>query len=253
MNTFARAQISIPNGHLSYLHRQGKDESPALMLIPGSFSSTAQWVDLVPLLDPDWTLVLMDMRGHGESWPPPENGSIEQFGQDALGIIDALGIQRFYIGGHSIGGMIALEVARTTGHRVKGVLCSEGWTNHHAQNDAFRGTSGNDLTPEQEAKRLEARATVDGRWTDQQIKEFAQIWRRWDGYPFLCQTDIPILEVYGDRGRAPASRKALHIPDRPNITLHWIPGAGHSGLPLARPSEIARAFSAFIHQVEHQV
>ncbi len=249
MEGFARGSVDIEEGHLSYLFRAGS--GPAVVLIPGSFSSAAQWDFVVPLLDKDLSLVLIELRGHGASWPPPVNGSIEQFGADSLKVLDHLGIERFYIGGHSIGGMIALEVGRVAGERVRGILCCEGWTNYHAEKDAFHGPSKNERTPEQEAKYLEARATVDTRWTEEQIKAFARIWRQWDGYAFLCETEIPVLEIYGDRGRAPASREALKIPDRGNITLHWIAGAFHSGLPIIKPKEIAEAYTAFIEQVEH--
>ncbi len=247
MEGFVRGKVPLEEGHLSYLFRRGR--GPTLVLIPGSYSSAAQWDYVVPLLASDLALVLVELRGHGESWPPPRDGSIEQLGQDTLKVVDALDIKRFHIGGHSIGGMVSLEVARVSGERVKGVLCCEGWTNHHAEKNAFGGPSSNVLTAEQEAKGREARATVDERWPDQQVKAFGQIWRLWDGYGFLCETEVPILEIYGDRGREPASMEALHIPERPNITLNWIADAGHSNLPLVRPKEIAEAFTAFIRAI----
>ena len=233
---------------MSCLHRHGP--GPAVALIPGSYSAASQWDDVVARLDPDWTVTLIELRGHGDSWPPPSNGSIEQFAVDCVSVLDTLDIDRLYIGGHSIGGMVALEVARTHGTRVKGVLCCEGWTNHHAQEDAFGGATKNVLSPEQTAKAGSARTTVTQRWTDGQVKAFGKIWRCWDGYDFLCNTDIPILELYGDRGRPPASLEALHIPDRPNILLRWIEGASHSHLPLARPDEVAAEFTRFVRAVE---
>ena len=247
---FDHGAISIDKGHLSYYRRPGP--GPAVVLIPGSWSDASQWQDVVGRLDPNLDLILIELPGHGESWPPRRDGSIEQFAVDTLAVMDHLGIERFYIGGHSIGGMIAKEMARAQGPRVKGVLACEGWTNYHAQEDAFGGPTRNEVTPEQERKMKQARVTTDTRWTDAQRKQFGGIWRTWDGYAFLCGTDIPILEVYGDRGRERPSHEALKVPDRPNIELVWIPGAGHSGLPLVRPEELAAAFTAFIRRIEAQ-
>jgi pimeloyl-ACP methyl ester carboxylesterase len=244
---FQRNTVAVNGAHVSYLHRKGR--GAPLVLIPGSFSDSLQWADVVPGLDAGFNVLLVELRGHGGSWPPSEDGSIEQFAADVLLIADDAGIGRFYVGGHSIGGMVALEVGRVCPGRVKGVLSVEGWTDHRVPGDAFDGDIYDTLTPEQDARRLASRARVTARWSDEQRRTFGSIWRRWDGYAFLCETGLPVLEIYGDRGRGPASREQLHIPDRPNIEVLWIEGASHS-LPLERPAELATAFNAFVSRME---
>ena len=58
---------------------------------------------------------------------------VEQFAEDVLLISDLAGLQRFYVGGHSIGGMVALEVGRASPGRVKGIVSVEGWTDYRVQ------------------------------------------------------------------------------------------------------------------------
>jgi len=246
---YPRKQIRTDEGQISYQVRRGT--GPPLILIPGSFNDNHQWDEVVARLDPNLTLVLVELRGHGHSWPPPANGSIEQFAQDVKRIADAERLSKFYVGGHSIGGMVALEVGRAWPESVLGILSIEGWTNHHAQRDAFGPSDQNTLTPEQEARRLAGRARATGNWTDEQRKSFAQIWRKWDGAEFVASTRVPILEVYGDRGRPRPTPEQLKIPVRANIVMHWIPGASHP-LPLQAPEALAEAMNRFIRNTEQR-
>ncbi len=242
-----RKQIRNGESVISYQVRRGT--GPPLILIPGSFNDNRQWDEVIARLDPDVTLVLIELRGHGQSWPPPAAGSIEQFARDVLEIADAEQLTRFYVGGHSIGGMVALEVGRRRPAAALGILSIEGWTNHQAQADAFGAGDSNTLTPEQEARRLAGRERATGRWTAEQRKAFAGIWRQWDGSAFLAATAIPILEVYGDRGRPRPTAAQLKIPVRPNIDLHWIAGASHP-LPLQEPALLAEAMNGFLRRIE---
>lgn len=59
-----------------------------------------------------------DLRGHGASDAPAGEYSLEQLGQDALGIADALGIGRFAFCGLSIGGMLGQWIALNAAERL---------------------------------------------------------------------------------------------------------------------------------------
>ena len=217
---------------------------PALILMPGSFNDAFEWEDVVARLDEDLALVVVELRGHGGSWPPPRNGSIGQFASDVLMVADKLWLKRFHVGGHSIGGMVALEVARVRAEGVLGGISIEGWTNHRAPREAFADSANAPPLPAIGVRIAGIRARVTARWSAEEIEAFGKIWRAWDGYEFLCSTDVPILEVYGDRGMEKPPLAALYIPDRPNITVRWIEGASHN-LPLERPVEVAQAIMEF--------
>lgn len=81
---FTSDQIQIEEGTVSFLFRERK--GPALILIPGSFTDSRQWEPVLAWLDADFTLVLVELRGHGKSWPSPAAGSVEQFASDVLQI-----------------------------------------------------------------------------------------------------------------------------------------------------------------------
>ena len=240
--------IQVDGTRMSYVERPGS--GPVLVLIPGSFNDVHQWGEVVDVLPAELRLILTEVRGHGRSWPPPVDGSIEQFAADAIQIADHEDLDRFYVGGHSIGGMIALEVGRRLPARITGVISIEGWTHWRVTSDAFQNDMVGTLTDEQAARRLELRERADGHWRPEQREQFAQIYRRWEaGLQFLQETELPVLELYGDRGKPRPSLRQLHIPDRDNIDLHWFEGASHA-LPLERPVELARAMTMFIRGVE---
>ncbi len=233
---FERRYVPTDEGHVSYFHRRG--ETVPLVLIPGSFSDAYQWTGLLEHLPESFHLLLAELRGHGESWPPPENGSIEQFAADVFAMTNDAGLETFFVGGHSIGGMVAIEMARVNPGRLRGVFSFEGWTHHKAARDAFAGDMASTLSDNLKAHKKANRARLTARWTDNQISAFGSIWRNWDGEKILQTTNLPVWEVYGDRGKPRPSKESLRIPDRPNIRIIWVENVSHD-LPLECPHILA--------------
>ena len=74
-------------------------------------------------LSPPLQLVYLDHRGNGRSGRPPlDTLTIEQLAEDATGIADHLGLDRFHVLGHSYGGFVAQELAITYPDRVAALL-----------------------------------------------------------------------------------------------------------------------------------
>jgi pimeloyl-ACP methyl ester carboxylesterase len=171
-------------------------------LIPGTFADARNFVAAVRELDPAYELLILEHRGIGGSWPPPVSSSIESCAKDAIDVLDALGVQTCYVGGHSLGGMIAIELGRQIPERLRGIFSIEGWTSSQAAADAFQSDMKSTLSPEQQAKMLEYRIDVLHRWTPQQRQMFGTIWKQWNGEQILRTTSLPVLELYGDRRRS---------------------------------------------------
>jgi pimeloyl-ACP methyl ester carboxylesterase len=244
---FVDHMIPVDGGELCCARREGT--GPTVMLIPGTFSDSRTFGRVIPHLTQSFNLLIVENRGLGKSWPPPEDGSIEQCGRDALLIARQMKASSFYIGGHSLGGMISIEVARIAPEKLRGVISIEGWTNWHAARDAFNNDMKSTLTDEQLREKAAYRKDVLQNWSESQIKAFGQIWKKWDGESVLQTTHLPVLELYGDRGRAPASLAQLRIPKRRSIELRWFKNASHS-LQDERPEQIAQAINQFVRQCE---
>lgn len=230
-------------GRLASYHWPGP--GPSLLLIPGSWSDYRQFDAVRARLDKDLNLAILELPGHGRSWPPTLQGNIEDFARETLRLTDTMGWKSWFAGGHSIGGMIAIELAGQFPRKLAGVISLEGWTHHEVLSQAFSGQVDTTLSEELEQQRLEARRQTLRRLNQGQIAAFRSIWQRWDGLPILEATSVPVLEVWGDRNRPRPSRRQMRIPERANIQLQWVAGASHS-LPLERPQEVAEAINRFV-------
>lgn len=240
---FAQCLVPVEGARLSCYRRPGN--GPSLLLMPGTFSDARNYVLAVQSLDPSFEVLILESRGIGGSWPPPETSSIEACAADAIAVLDSLGVDRCFVGGHSLGGMIALELGRQIPERVRGVISVEGWTNSQAAVDAFQSDMKSTLSEAQLAEMERYRADVLRLWTPEQRSMFGSIWKKWDGAEFLKTTSLPVLELYGDRSKPRPAQELLGIPQRDNIEFVWFAGASHS-LLVERPSEVAAEINRFV-------
>jgi len=87
-----------------------RGEGPPLLLICGYSADHFYWnLQLAPLAR-KFTVIVFDNRGIGGSSRGTAPFTIERFAKDASGLLDALGIPRAHVVGHSMGGMIAQEL-----------------------------------------------------------------------------------------------------------------------------------------------
>jgi pimeloyl-ACP methyl ester carboxylesterase len=244
------AVVMRPDGaRIAYTVRDGA--GPDLVLIPGSWGDRHVFDRYVAALPGELRVVIVELRGHGESRPAAETPTMASLADDVLAAVDAAipGRRRFYVAGHSIGGMLAIEIAGRRPGQVAGALPMEGWAHHRVQAEAFPLGAVEDLTEEERRRNEANRARVLTTLTAGQRAAFAAVWRNWDGAPILEQTPVPMLQFWGDRGRERPSRRQLRVPEKESIEIHWVAGATHS-LLVQRPEEMARATAGFIARTE---
>jgi len=89
-----------------------------LLLIMGYGMSGDMWAQSLPYFS-SFRSIYFDNRGTGQSDAPPGPYTMEQMADDAVGVLDVLGVDRAAVFGVSMGGMIAQEVALRHPSRVK--------------------------------------------------------------------------------------------------------------------------------------
>jgi pimeloyl-ACP methyl ester carboxylesterase len=89
-----------------------------LLLVAGLASDSQSWLPVRDALAARFRLVLPDNRGCGRTTPQLAPLSVPQMADDCAALLDALGIPRAHVLGHSMGGMIALELAARHPDRV---------------------------------------------------------------------------------------------------------------------------------------
>ena len=82
-----------------------------VVLLHGLASSCHIWDLVAPQLAEDFSVIAVDQRGHGLSDKPESGYDFATVGRDLLGVIQARGLERPVIVGHSWGADVALEFA----------------------------------------------------------------------------------------------------------------------------------------------
>jgi haloacetate dehalogenase len=104
--------------------RGAQGPRPALLLLHGFPQSHVMWHRVATRLQQDFYLVLPDLRGYGDSSKAPGlpdhgNYSKRTMAQDMVAVMDALGVDRFFLSGHDRGGRVAHRLALDHPARVQ--------------------------------------------------------------------------------------------------------------------------------------
>jgi pimeloyl-ACP methyl ester carboxylesterase len=126
------------NGARIYYETMG--EGFPLVLSHGGWTDTTQWYPNVEALARNWSVVTWDRRGCGRSSDPGEPHAWQLWRDDLKGLLDALGIERAYMGGNSYGALLSLEVALEWPEKVAALILESG------SPDGIQG-SGPELIP----------------------------------------------------------------------------------------------------------
>lgn len=105
----------------------GPAGAPVLLFSNSLGTNLQMWEEQRAALEKQFRILRYDKRGHGASSVPPPPYKIEQLGQDVLGLLDGLQLDRVNFCGLSIGGLTGMWLGIYAPQRVrKLVLCNTG-------------------------------------------------------------------------------------------------------------------------------
>ena len=112
----------LPGFCAEYLETSGakiwvlsKGKGPALLLLHGHPETHVMWHKIAPQLAEEYSVVLTDLRGYGDS-SKPEGGaqhvnySFREMGRDQVEVMRRLGHGKFLVAGHDRGGRVAARM-----------------------------------------------------------------------------------------------------------------------------------------------
>jgi len=249
------------------------DDKPTALLLHGFANSLQSFRLVAPLLTGSYYVVAYDMPGYGLSdKPAPFDYRNAHQAEIAGRLIKALGLRNVIVGGHSLGGAIALRVALQSPEVIGLVVMNPGIITTGVPPIAkylvfpfprIQAKLFGD--PEFRANFLRRSFVDPSIVTDDVVRELS-LASRSEGYlkgmtnllgqyqdadevPMLAQLTVPSLIVWGeqDRGKPKgefAELKAL----LPNNTAVLVPTSGHYVQEEA-PAETAAAMISFVKRV----
>jgi pimeloyl-ACP methyl ester carboxylesterase len=108
--------VKVDDAELSY---EQSGHGPCVLFVQGVGLAGRAWSPQIVELSRDHRCIAFDNRGLGASRGDTRELSVERMARDALGLLDALGIERAHLVGHSLGGVIVQSMALLAPERAQ--------------------------------------------------------------------------------------------------------------------------------------
>ena len=250
--------ITLSNGVIIHLRDEGESEDPVIVLVHGHSEDLHTWDRLAKHLIGSFRVIRFDLRRHGLTGQAPDNEySIESYVSDLSMVIKHLGVDKFVLVGHSMGGRISVKYTIENREKVDGLilLSASGaprkektpqpmalrlmrtsigrflikriWSRNMAKKSledmVFDGTSITD----QEIDRMWEFSKYPGSM-DAMFREFAETWE--DFKPTeIGEIATNSLLVWGEEDTiCPESMGRWYDSQLPNSTMVGLPNIGHN-------------------------
>ncbi|KIC15211.1 alpha/beta fold hydrolase [Leisingera sp. ANG-Vp] len=249
----------MPN--LPYL-RAGK--GPVLVLVHGYLGGAAQWKKEIEAFSRDFDVIAPNLPGFGDAGGLEGCETINGMAQSVLALLDHLGVEEFILMGHSMGGMIAQEMAALRTASVQKLV--------------LYGTGPLGLMPDRFEPITVSRERLQADGVAKTIERIGATWFKagskakgyplltdigaqanpqaalaalgamagWDGRAALSRLTMPTLVVWGDSDKSYRWPQVESLwTNLPNVCLSVVPGAAHA-VHLEKPSLFHTLLSDFL-------
>jgi N-formylmaleamate deformylase len=242
--------VTGPEGSLHVLDYGG--EGPALVVLPGITSPAITWDFIVSELRDLVRPIVVDLRGRGLS-EPGERYRAGDFADDVETILDALGLDRPLILGHSLGARVTAALAargsRPLGHTIlidppltgpdSGPYPTSRESFLTQLHAGYAGTTGDAVRrfyPQWPRAELLLRARWLGTCDEGPVMDTYDEFTREDFFDWWPAVPAPTTLVYGgDSPVVTAEGVARVAALNPSASLHGVDGAGHM-VPWDQPT-----------------
>lgn len=257
-------------GDIELYYELTGDGPVTVTMTHGIGASADDWAPVVPALAQKYRVLTWDVRGHARSDRPATGYGIAQFAADWAGLLDALGIDKAIVCGHSMGGTITQRFILDHPHKAIAaiILSTSSEVNERGRQrwagqaeeverlgmaEYLRRTRPPEQTEEYlgdhpdvlEAEEKRARNNPDG-------AVYGQIARAVSDYNYtkaLESVRMPALVVVGNDDISTPPGGSVIISRRiPGAELHILPGLGH-GLMREDPVQLVGLMTQFIDRV----
>jgi pimeloyl-ACP methyl ester carboxylesterase len=252
-------EVNVRGGRLPVWMKAG--EGPALVFLHYWGGSHRTFDPVIARLSSASAVVSYDQRGWGAARALPGPYGIDQLADDVLDVAGQLGLGRYMLVGHSMGGKVAQLVAARRPEGLAGLVliapapprpvvdarAAEALSHAYDSRATAEGALQHALTHRTLPADLREQVLADSLAAGDEARvawPLHGITR--DITPAARQIDVPVLVVAGqhDRVELPATLEANLVPVVPGARMTVIEGTGHLS-PLEAPGEVAHLLGQF--------
>jgi 2-hydroxy-6-oxonona-2,4-dienedioate hydrolase len=239
-----------------------------LVLVHGYLGGSGQWAAQLPLLSQYFEVVTLDLAGYGMANHLVAPTDLADHARDVLATLDHMGIERFHLLGHSMGGMVVQEMTSQAPHRVnKLVLYATGplgcipgrfetmaRSRQRLKDDGVQRTArricATWLLDSEASPAFEALAALATQASEQAASAGLSAMESWDGREQLNRIEQDTLVIWGEHDRSYAwSQIEMLWRDIPRASLAVLPACAHA-LHLERSALFCTFLIEFLTQDE---
>lgn len=241
--------IPVAGTHIYYAE-SGSPGGRPLLLLHAALQTAEATEPLVSLVGPfGYRMVSPDQRGHGRSANPDQGFTIARLADDMVALMVALGLEQPVVAGFSLGGTVAVELARRG--LVSGLVVLAGRIRAAGVGDGAEGRA-NAFDPAGIRRRSPlwaehlAEVHVQTPW-EQLAVQLGELFAGWPGFSAadLAGIACPTLVAQGDQDEMVPVVQARELAGAiPGAQLYIAPRGKHPEL-LYR-SDVQRIIGAFL-------
>lgn len=248
----------------SRLHHIRRGRGQPVVLVHGFLGGIAEWDALIDCLESNFEVIAVDLPGFGGSAEVPAPDSLAGYGELVLALLGGLGIGKFFLMGHSMGAMIAQQIALDHAERLDRLVlygaASTGrlpgrFETFEATIERFRRVGiaqGGEpiiaswfVTGRNHPSFAMYRRMAELADTDAAIAALRAV-AAWQVGDRLGQIDIPTLVIGGDRDRSTEPAEQFRLwRGLPQAQLCILPNCAHAA-HLEQPEVFQRLLLRFI-------
>lgn len=242
-----------------------------VILIHGHPFDRTMWAPQSEFLAAHYRVIAPDLCGYGENKQCGDKTLLSTFASDVRDLADSLGLEKFVLGGHSMGGQIVLECYRQFRERIAALILADTFAQlDSSERKQLRLTTADRLISEgmnrysdEELQKMIAPEHITSmpvvaehvlrmmkntspRGAAAALRGRAE---RMDYTPLLLEIDVPVLIIVGDRDQYTPVPDAQFMHDKiPDSKIAVIDHAGH--MPnLEQPDSFNRIVLEFLASV----
>jgi pyruvate dehydrogenase E2 component (dihydrolipoamide acetyltransferase) len=220
--------VQVGAGTLRFLH---EGEGDPVVLLHGFGGDLNNWLFALPVLAAEHSVYALDLPGHGGSSKDVGAGDVDALASAVEQFLESQSLERVHLAGHSLGGLVAAEVARR-GHARSLTLIAPAGLGTAVNREYIDGFIA--AESRRELKPVLQMLFADQSLVTRQLVDDVLKYKRIDGVTEALRTiagaalasaaevpdDIPVLIVWG------AEDRVVPVAERDDV--HVLQGAGHS-------------------------